>query len=110
MVEPTESENLAELDRFCEAMISIHAEISQVAAAAVPLEESVLRQAPHTAQVLMNDDWDRPYSRSQAAYPLASLRQNKYFVPVGRIDGAGGDRNFVCECPPLSAFDIELKK
>lgn len=110
MVEPTESENLAELDRFCEAMISIHAEISQVAAAAVPLEESVLRQAPHTAQVLMSDDWDRPYSRSQAAYPLASLRQNKYFVPVGRIDGAGGDRNFVCECPPLSAFDIELEK
>ncbi|MBM7051850.1 MULTISPECIES: aminomethyl-transferring glycine dehydrogenase [unclassified Rothia (in: high G+C Gram-positive bacteria)] len=107
MVEPTESENLEELDRFIEAMESIHAEIQEVIDGKVSVEESVLRNAPHTADVLTADTWNRPYSRTQAAYPVASLRAAKYFTSVGRIDGAGGDRNFVCDCPPLEAFDIE---
>ena len=107
MVEPTESESLAELDRFIEAMEHIHAEIQEVIDGTVTAEESVLRQAPHTAEVVTADEWDRPYPRSQAAYPVPALRLNKYFTSVGRIDGAGGDRNFVCECPPMEAFDLE---
>lgn len=109
MVEPTESENLEELDRFIEAMRTIHAEIKEVSAGTVALEESVLRNAPHTADVLTADTWDRPYTRTQAAYPVSALRLAKYFPPVGRIDGAGGDRHLVCECPPLEAFDLEAK-
>ncbi|WP_237225236.1 aminomethyl-transferring glycine dehydrogenase [Rothia nasisuis] len=108
MVEPTESESLAELDRFIEAMTKIHAEIQEVIDGKVRAEESVLRNAPHTAEVVTADEWTRPYPRSQAAYPVHELRLNKYFTPVGRIDGAGGDRNFVCECPPMEAFDIEV--
>lgn len=110
MVEPTESESLAELDRFIQAMTMIHAEIQEVIEGKVSAEESVLRNAPHTAQVVSADEWDRSYPRSQAAYPVAELRFNKYFTPVGRIDGAGGDRHFVCECPPLEAFDLEAKE
>lgn len=109
MVEPTESENLEELDRFIEAMVSIHAEIQEVIDGKVSVEDSVLRQAPHTVDVVTSDNWDRVYTRAQAAYPVASLRQAKYFTSVGRIDGAGGDRNFVCDCPPMEAFDIEYK-
>ncbi|MFW0118449.1 aminomethyl-transferring glycine dehydrogenase [Rothia sp. P5764] len=107
MVEPTESESLAELDRFIDAMTQIHAEIQEVIDGRVSAEESVLRKAPHTVEAVTADEWNRPYSRSQAAYPLPALRQNKYFSPVARIDGAGGDRNFVCECPPMEAFDLE---
>lgn len=109
MVEPTESESLAELDRFIEAMEQIHAEIQEVIDGAVTVEESVLRNAPHTAEAVTADTWDRAYSRSKAAYPVPALRLNKYFTSVGRIDGAGGDRNFVCECPPMEAFDLEAK-
>ncbi|MDO4897789.1 MAG: aminomethyl-transferring glycine dehydrogenase [Rothia sp. (in: high G+C Gram-positive bacteria)] len=109
MVEPTESESLAELDRFIEAMEHIHAEIQEVIDGKVSAEESVLRKAPHTALDVTADEWNHPYSRSQAAYPVASLRLNKYFTSVGRIDGAGGDRNFVCDCPPMEAFDLEAK-
>jgi glycine dehydrogenase len=105
MVEPTESEDLAELDRFVEAMIAIKGEIDRVAAGDFTLEESPLRQAPHTAQVLISDDWARAYPRELAAYPLRSLRQNKYFPPVRRIDGAHGDRNLICSCPPIEAFE-----
>lgn len=108
MVEPTESESLAELDRFIEAMTTIHAEIQEVIDGKVSAEESVLRNAPHTAEVVTADEWTRPYPRSQAAYPVHELRLNKYFTPVSRIDGAGGDRNFVCECPPMEAFDLEV--
>ncbi|KAA9393918.1 aminomethyl-transferring glycine dehydrogenase [Kocuria coralli] len=104
MVEPTESEDLDELDRFVHAMISIRAEIEDVAAGRVEAERSVLRRAPHTAAVLAADTWDRPYTRELAAFPLPSLRVDKYFPPVGRIDGAHGDRNFVCSCPPPEAF------
>ena len=107
MVEPTESEPKEELDRFIEAMETIYDEIIEVAEGKVAVEDSVLRNAPHTVDVVSADEWDRPYSRTKAAFPVPSLRANKYFTSVGRIDGAGGDRNFVCECPPMEAFDLE---
>ena len=107
MVEPTESESKEELDRFIEAMETIYDEIIEVAEGKVTVEDSVLRNAPHTVDVVSADEWDRAYTRTQAAFPVPSLRVNKYFTPVGRIDGAGGDRNFVCECPPMEAFDLE---
>ena len=109
MMEPTESESKEELDRFVEAMETIYDEILEVADGKVALEDSVLRNAPHTVEVVSADEWDRPYTRTQAAYPVKSLRLNKYFTPVGRIDGAGGDRHFVCECPPMEAFDLEAQ-
>ena len=107
MVEPTESESKEELDRFIEAMETIYDEIIEVAEGKVAVEDSVLRNAPHTVDVVSADEWGRAYTRTQAAFPVPSLRVNKYFTPVGRIDGAGGDRNFVCECPPMEAFDLE---
>ncbi|MGA8789375.1 MAG: glycine dehydrogenase (aminomethyl-transferring), partial [Paenarthrobacter sp.] len=105
MVEPTESEDLAEIDRFIEAMITIRAEIEQVASGDFTVEKSPLRNAPHTAAAVVSSDWDRDYPREQAAFPVHHLKQDKYFPPVGRIDGAAGDRNLVCSCPPLEAFE-----
>ncbi|MEV8131888.1 aminomethyl-transferring glycine dehydrogenase [Pseudarthrobacter oxydans] len=105
MVEPTESEDLAEIDRFIEAMVTIRKEIDQVAAGDFTVETSPLRNAPHTAAAVVSSEWDRTYPREQAAFPVSSLRQDKYFPPVGRIDGAAGDRNLVCSCPPLDAFE-----
>ncbi|OZF07856.1 glycine dehydrogenase (aminomethyl-transferring) [Rhodococcus sp. 15-1154-1] len=105
MVEPTESENLAELDRFIDAMISIRREIELVGEGVWPLEVSPLRQAPHTAEQVTADTWNLPYSRHTAAYPIASLRANKYWPPVRRIDGVHGDRNLVCSCPAPEAFE-----
>ena len=104
MVEPTESEDLAELDRFIDAMVAIRAEIDAVAAGRWPVADSPLRNAPHTAAAVMADEWTRPYSRELAAFPVASLRGAKYWPPVRRIDGAKGDRNLVCACPPIEAF------
>lgn len=104
MVEPTESEDLAELDRFIDAMIAIRGEIDAVAAGRWSAEESPLRGAPHTAASLMTDVWDKQYSRELAAFPVASLRAGKYWPPVRRIDGAKGDRNLVCSCPPVEAY------
>lgn len=104
MVEPTESEDLGELERFIEAMIAIRAEIDQVAEGDFSLADSPLRRAPHTAAALVSSEWDRPYSREQAAFPGRTSRQDKYFAPVGRVDNAGGDRNLVCSCPPAEAF------
>ncbi len=104
MIEPTESESLAELDRFCEAMIAIAGEIAEVERGAVAHEDSALAHAPHTAEDLLVADWDRAYTREQAAYPVAGLRATKYWPPVSRIDGAAGDRNLVCACPPPEAF------
>ncbi|QCU78925.1 aminomethyl-transferring glycine dehydrogenase [Citricoccus sp. SGAir0253] len=103
MVEPTESEDLAEIERFIEAMIAIHGEME--ATTPETLDESVLRNAPHTASVLTADEWERSYSRSQAAWPVEGLRMDKYFAPVGRIDGAWGDRNLFCSCPPVESFE-----
>jgi glycine dehydrogenase len=106
MIEPTESEDLAELDRFCDAMISIRAEIGRVAAGEWSADDSPLRHAPHPAADVVADRWDRPYSREVAAFPSAPTARlvDKYWPPVGRIDGAYGDRNVVCACPPVEAY------
>ncbi|GAB6939312.1 aminomethyl-transferring glycine dehydrogenase [Isoptericola variabilis] len=104
MVEPTESEDLAELDRFVDAMIAIRGEIDRVAAGEWSAEDSPLRHAPHTAASVVADKWTHPYSRELAAFPLPSLRGAKYWAPVRRIDGAKGDRNLVCACPPLESY------
>ena len=103
MIEPTESENMHELDRFCEAMLAIRGEIEQVAKGVWSIEESPLRMAPHTAEDLLGE-WDRPYSRELGAYPLHSVRASKYFPAVSRIDAAYGDRNLVCSCEPLESY------
>jgi glycine cleavage system P protein (glycine dehydrogenase) len=108
MIEPTESETLAELDRFCDAMIAIRGEIDCVAASDWPLEQSPLRLAPHTAEELIGP-WDRPYERELAAYPVASLRAAKYFPPVSRIDAAAGDRHLMCSCEPIEAYAAALE-
>ncbi|MBI4934886.1 MAG: aminotransferase class V-fold PLP-dependent enzyme, partial [Actinobacteria bacterium] len=103
MIEPTESESLRELDRFCDAMLAIRAEIDRVAAGEWPLEQSPLHLAPHTAEDLLGE-WNRPYSRELGAYPVSALRANKYFPPVSRIDAAYGDRNLICTCEPLESY------
>ena len=107
MIEPTESEDLAELDRFCAAMIDIRREIDEVAAGTWPVEDNPLRGAPHTAAALLGE-WDHPYTREQAAYPGATSRTSKYWPPVRRIDGAKGDRNLVCSCPSPEAYEDGL--
>jgi len=104
MVEPTESEDLAELDRFCDAMIAIRREIAKVAAGELDARDNPLKNAPHTASMLMSADWKHPYEREEAAYPLPGDRRAKYWPPVRRIDQAYGDRNLVCACPPPEAF------
>ncbi len=101
MVEPTESEGLAELDRFCDAMIAIKGEIDRVAAGEWPADDNPLVHAPHTAKVVGGDDWGRAYPRSLAGLPAGATAEWKYWAPVGRIDGGYGDRNLVCSCPPL---------
>jgi glycine dehydrogenase len=105
MIEPTESESLAELERFCDAMIAIRGEIDRVAAGEWAADAAPLRHAPHTAEDLLATEWDRPYTREQGAYPVPSLRRDKYWPPVSRIDGGYGDRNLVCACPPPEAFE-----
>jgi glycine dehydrogenase len=105
MIEPTESESKEELDRFCEAMIAIRDEIDRVGSGEWPADDNPLYHAPHTADVLLVDDWTHPYTRGEAAYPVASLRKNKYWVPVGRIDSVYGDKNVMCSCPPPEAFE-----
>ncbi|RQP22011.1 aminomethyl-transferring glycine dehydrogenase [Piscinibacter terrae] len=105
MVEPTESEPLKELDRFCEAMIAIRDEIRKVESGTWPREDNPLKAAPHTTEALLKGDWTHPYSREDAAYPLKSLRLQKYWSPVGRVDNVYGDRNLFCSCVPLSAYD-----
>jgi glycine dehydrogenase len=104
MVEPTESESLEELDRFVEAMIAIHGEVTRVESGEWPRDDNPLRNAPHSAEQASGDQWPHPYTRETAAFPVASLRMDKYWPPVGRIDGPGGDRNLVCACPPLDAY------
>ncbi|WP_173924460.1 aminomethyl-transferring glycine dehydrogenase [Agromyces sp. Marseille-P2726] len=104
MVEPTESEDLAELERFIEAMIAIKSEADAVGRGEWPADDNPLRNAPHTAESLIAGEWTHPYSREQAAYPVRSLVRNKYWAPVRRIDQAYGDRNLVCACPPVEAF------
>ncbi|NJM18721.1 MAG: aminomethyl-transferring glycine dehydrogenase [Richelia sp. RM2_1_2] len=104
MVEPTESESLEELDRFCDAMISIREEIAEIEAGKVDAEDNLLKNAPHTAQSLIIGEWNHPYSREQAAYPAPWTREHKFWVAVGRIDAAFGDRNLVCSCPSMEEY------
>ncbi|CQD16103.1 glycine dehydrogenase [Mycobacterium europaeum] len=104
MVEPTESETLTEVDAFCEAMIAIRGEIDRVGAGEWPVDDNPLRGAPHTAECLLVADWQHPYTREDAAYPLGKSFRPKVWPPVRRIDGAYGDRNLVCSCPPVEAF------
>jgi len=105
MIEPTESESKAELDRFCDAMIAIKHEVNQVANGEYQLDDNPLVSAPHTAAIVAADKWTRAYSRSQAAYPLDSLRDSKYWPPVGRLDNVFGDRNLICSCPSMSDYE-----
>jgi glycine dehydrogenase len=104
MIEPTESEDLVEIDRFCEAMIAIRAEIDRVGAGEWPADDNPLRNAPHTAQTLVQE-WTHPYSRELAVFPAPGVRAAKYWPPVRRIDQGYGDRNLMCSCPPLSAYE-----
>jgi len=104
MVEPTESESLEELDRFCDAMIAIRGEIAQVESGAWPAADNPLKSAPHTAAALLKADWPHAFSREAAAYPVPALRRGKYWSPVGRVDNVYGDRNLMCSCPPLSDY------
>ena len=105
MIEPTESESLAELDRFCTAMIKIRSEISAIESGETELEASVLKHAPHTAADITNDEWTHTYSRNEAVFPDERLKQNKYWPPVARIDNAYGDRNLVCSCPSITDYE-----
>ena len=104
MIEPTESESLAELDRFCEAMMAIRAEIKSVEEGEWPVEDNPLKNAPHTMRVLTQEKWEKTYSREQAVFPIAELRWNKFWPSVSRVDDAYGDRNLVCSCLPIEAY------
>jgi glycine dehydrogenase len=104
MVEPTESESLQELDRFVEAMISIHGEIKEVENNQADKDDNVLKNAPHTSSVIASDEWVHKYSRKKAAFPLKWIQENKYWPTVGRVDDAYGDRNLICTCAPIDAY------
>jgi glycine dehydrogenase len=104
MIEPTESESKAELDRFCHAMILIRAEIQDIIDGRQPRANNLLKNAPHTARTVTASQWDRPYSREQAAYPAPWVRDHKFWPHVGRIDEAYGDRNLICTCPPMEEY------
>ncbi len=106
MIEPTESESLRELDRFCDAMIAIRSEIGRVASGEYDAHDNPLKNAPHTAEMLIAEEWKHPYDRAEAAYPAGADRRAKYWPPVRRIDQAYGDRNLMCACPPPEAFEI----
>jgi glycine dehydrogenase len=107
MVEPTESEGKEELDRFCDAMISIRQEIREVEEGVADREVNLLTGAPHTAEALLSDSWDRPYSRERAGFPYPASREHKFWPVVGRVDNAWGDRNFACLCPSMDSFSEE---
>ncbi len=104
MVEPTESESKAELDRFCAAMIAIRKEIEEVISGKVDKKDNILKHAPHTAKNVCANEWTRPYSREQAAYPLSYVRENKFWPAVARVDNVYGDKNLICACPPIASY------
>jgi glycine dehydrogenase len=106
MIEPTESEPKHELDRFCDAMISIHAEIKEIAKGNMDRANNMLKNAPHTARQIASENWERPYTREQAAFPAPWTREHKFWPAVGRIDNVHGDRNLFCSCPPVEAFEV----
>jgi len=105
MIEPTESEDKGELDRFCDAMISIKKEINEIAADKYEMEDNVLHNAPHTLDMITADKWAFPYSRAKAAFPLDYIRENKFWAAVRRVNNAQGDRNLICTCPPISDYE-----
>jgi glycine dehydrogenase len=105
MIEPTESETTEELDRFCDALIEIRNEVREVEDGLVDKENNVLKNAPHTASVVTADDWNKPYTRQKAAYPLPYVKDAKFWPAVSRIDNAYGDRNLVCSCLPIEEFE-----
>jgi glycine dehydrogenase len=104
MIEPTESEDKGELDRFCDAMLSIRKEIAAVESGQADKQNNVLKNAPHTQSVVIIDNWDKPYSREQAAFPLDYVRTNKFWPSVGRINNTFGDRNLICTCEPIESY------
>jgi glycine dehydrogenase len=104
MIEPTESENKAELDRFCDALLSIRKEIAEIESGAADKENNVLKNAPHTADSVINGEWDKPYSREKAVYPAPYVLANKFWPSVGRVDNTYGDRNLICSCLPIEAY------
>ena len=104
MIEPTESEAKRELDRFCDAMIQIRQEIAEIESGQADSQDNLLRNAPHTHHLLLKGDWTKPYTKEQAFFPLAALREDKYWPPVGRVDNVYGDRHLVCACPPMEAY------
>ena len=107
MIEPTESEAKVELDRFCDAMIAIRNEITEVQNGRFAIEQSPLRNAPHTVHDLVDAEWNRPYSREEGVFPAGSSRQDKYWSPVGRVDNVYGDRNLICICPTPDEYRDE---
>ena len=107
MIEPTESESIAELERFCDALISIRAEIAEIETGAADRIDNVLKNAPHTAEMVVQSDWEHPYSREKAAFPKAWVRDAKFWPPVARINEVYGDRNLMCACPPLEAYETD---
>jgi glycine dehydrogenase len=104
MIEPTESENKKEVDRFIDSMIAIRHEIAAVESGKMDKENNALRNSPHTAQMMMKPEWNHPYSREEAVYPLEWLRTNKFWPSVGRVDNAFGDRNLICSCPSIEEY------
>lgn len=104
MIEPTESESRSEIDRFCDAMISIRKEILDIENGDLDKIDNMLKNAPHTAEEVSKDEWSHAYNRSRAAYPIDEIKQNKFWPPVGRIDNTHGDRNLICSCPSMEDF------
>jgi glycine dehydrogenase len=107
MVEPTESESKAELDRFCAALLAIHAEIVAIETGQADRQNNVLKQAPHTADIVCANEWSRPYSRAQAAYPAPWLHEHKFWPAAARIDNVHGDRNLICSCAGIESYATE---
>ena len=105
MIEPTESESKSELDRFCDAMLSIRKEIQAVEDGSVTAEACVTHQAPHTMDDIVDKNWNRPYTREEAVFPSSQTREAKFWPTVNRIDDVYGDRNFICSCPPVSDYE-----
>ncbi len=105
MIEPTESESKAELDRFCDALINIHKEIMAIENGDADKTDNVLKNSPHSLAIITSDDWDHAYTRSQAAFPLDYMRQNKFWPTVSRVNNTYGDRNLICTCEPVEAYE-----
>jgi glycine dehydrogenase len=104
MIEPTESEDKAELDRFCDALIGIHEEILRIEEGTSDKVDNALKHAPHTQHVICADEWDHAYSRTQAAFPLPYVKENKFWPSIGRVNNTYGDRNLICTCEPVSSY------